>query len=44
MLLRLEHNLVLKVNTKHVSLDVSARSAGTQGFEVSSNRKGDVLN
>lgn len=43
MLLRLKDNLVPHVNTKRVSADVSARS-GTQGFELNSSMKGDILN
>lgn len=42
-LLRLKHNLVFQVNTKHTSWGAPARSAGTQGFEVSSDKKGDIL-
>jgi len=38
----LKHNLILQVNTKHVSTDASARSAGTQDFEVNSNNRGDI--
>lgn len=44
MLLRLKDNLVLHVNTERVSADISARSAGTQGFELNSSKKGDILN